>query len=143
MESITVRQQVQRFYELNDVERISEREAWRRFCHGRVPYNRDWAKKNPEKLRAWASRRKALAASLPATLLPEQWQAILEEYDYKCVYCGRGDLPLVQEHAIPASRGGGYTAENIVPACQPCNSRKGTKTREEYEVQLCPKKSNP
>jgi len=77
-------------------------------------------------------RRRALMARLPATLTAEQWQEILEEYDYKCAYCGRGDVPLEQEHKMPVSRGGGYTKDNIVPACRACNLRKGTKTSDEF-----------
>jgi 5-methylcytosine-specific restriction endonuclease McrA len=36
----------------------------------------------------------------------------------------RTGLKLTQEHVIPVSRGGGTTAENIVPACGKCNSSK-------------------
>jgi len=57
---------------------------------------------------------------------------ILEEHNHCCIYCGRNDLPLEQEHKIPVSRGGGYTADNIVPACRPCNIHKGTQTYIEF-----------
>ena len=31
---------------------------------------------------------------------------------------------LHQEHFIPLSKGGGYTHNNIIPACRSCNSSK-------------------
>jgi hypothetical protein len=36
------------------------------------------------------------------------------------------------DHLIPVSKGGGDDAHNLVLACSSCNSRKGTKTLEEY-----------
>jgi 5-methylcytosine-specific restriction endonuclease McrA len=40
-----------------------------------------------------------------------------------CHYCG--DLATTRDHVIPRSKGGGG-AGNIVPACEPCNRRKGS-----------------
>ena len=31
------------------------------------------------------------------------------------------------DHLTPLSKGGSHTVSNIVPACRPCNSRKGVK----------------
>lgn len=61
---------------------------------------------------------------MPATLTESEWHGILEYFGHACAYCLRTDRPLTQEHVIPVSRGGGYTADNIVPACGPCNSCK-------------------
>lgn len=98
-------------------------------------YYRQWYQANLEQARANGRiryhRRQARIAKLPHTLTQEQWQEILEEYGHACAYCGRGDVPLEQEHKVPVTRGGGYTRENIVPACVSCNRRKGTKTAEE------------
>jgi 5-methylcytosine-specific restriction endonuclease McrA len=75
-----------------------------------------------------AARRK----NLPATLTDAEWIEILEKYNYACAYCKESDKPLHQEHWIPLSRGGGYTAGNIVPSCKRCNSRKHTMTGDEF-----------
>jgi hypothetical protein len=53
-----------------------------------------------------------------------QWLARLEEFGHACAYCLRTDLPLTQDHVEPLSRGGRHTLDNVVPACQPCNSTK-------------------
>ncbi len=47
----------------------------------------------------------------------------------QCVYCGtKNDLTV--DHVIPRSMGGKDTWENLVTACQTCNTRKGNRTPE-------------
>lgn len=76
--------------------------------------------------------RNAKKRGLEATLTDEEWNDILNRYNHSCAYCGTNSEPLHQEHWIPLSRGGNYTADNIVPACKRCNSRKHTMTGEEF-----------
>lgn len=99
-------------------------------------YNREWMKKNKEKMNHHYSMRRSRRKSLPSTLTQEEWMDILEKHDHRCVYCNRQMQRLTKDHVIPASRGGGYTADNIVPACGSCNSRKNTKTPEEFREHL-------
>jgi len=70
--------------------------------------------------------RRARKESLPATLTVEEWKDICTSWDNKCAYCS-SDNTLAQEHIIPVIKGGGYTKENILPACRSCNSSKGVK----------------
>lgn len=103
---------------------------------------RAWAKNNPERhaeiARTWSAanrapcniklqKYRAALRGAPYSLTLEEWQSILEYFGHACAYCLRTDLPLSQDHVIPVSKGGGTTAENIVPACRPCNSRKGNR----------------
>ena len=46
---------------------------------------------------------------------------------HTCQYCG-STQNLTLDHVMPTSRGGGSTWENVVTACSPCNSKKGSKT---------------
>ena len=62
---------------------------------------------------------------LPSTLTAAEWRAILDRYSHRCAYCNRSDVRLTQDHVIPISKGGGHTAENVIPACFPCNRAKG------------------
>ncbi|KKL46533.1 hypothetical protein LCGC14_2344640 [marine sediment metagenome] len=55
----------------------------------------------------------------------DQWTEILEEFNYRCSYCGKGNVSLTQDHVLPLSKEGNHTFDNIVPACKSCNSRKG------------------
>lgn len=93
--------------------------------------NNEYARDNPEKTRMWSQRRKARKAMLPHSLSEEEWEQTLEAFDYSCAYCGHkpseGEPRLHQEHFIPVSHRGGYTAENIIPACKSCNSSKHTR----------------
>lgn len=50
---------------------------------------------------------------------------VLEKYGRKCVYCDKTDVPLQMDHRDPKSKGGSNHHSNLVPACEPCNQRKG------------------
>jgi hypothetical protein len=60
---------------------------------------------------------------LPSTLRLDEWLLILARFNYKCAYCGGKFESL--DHIVPVCQGGGTTAVNVVPACRPCNNRKG------------------
>jgi len=90
----------------------------------------EWVKKNPEKAiaisRKTRQKRRSLRKQLPATLTTEQWEQIVEDFDSRCAYCGKPQK-LTQEHFVSVSHGGGYTHNNIIPACRSCNSKKHNK----------------
>lgn len=76
-----------------------------------------------------------MKVNLPATLTLQEWHATLAVYEGRCAYCGiQGKM--VQEHIVPVSQGGGYTRENIVPACVPCNSKKRDRTPQQASMLL-------
>jgi 5-methylcytosine-specific restriction endonuclease McrA len=60
-------------------------------------------------------------------LSASDWEKTLKAFGEKCVYCGRSDVDLTQDHFIPLSQGGTTTLGNIVPACLSCNSKKKSK----------------
>jgi hypothetical protein len=81
-------------------------------------------KSNAEKRAVLTQRRRAALRGVPSTLTQQEWLEILEYFNWTCAYCLRTGLKRTMEHVIPVSRGGGTTAENIVPACGKCNSKK-------------------
>jgi len=83
-----------------------------------------WRKSNPEKVNNYYRTRRTREKSLPATFSAKEWNDALVFFDYKCAYCSTSSNVLHQEHFIPLSRGGGYTKDNIVPACPSCNNKK-------------------
>jgi len=95
-------------------------------------YARTWRTKNPEKARARVNRYRTRKRQLPNDLTAEDWQDILFAYDHRCAYCMRCDVDLEQEHFIPLSRGGGYTIDNIIPACRACNASKSSNLTSEW-----------
>ena len=65
---------------------------------------------------------------------------LFEEHNESCHYCGSRILkprfwpsgPNGFDHKVPRCSGGKHTISNIVPSCNLCNSKKGTKTYDEY-----------
>jgi 5-methylcytosine-specific restriction endonuclease McrA len=97
--------------------------AWAKANPERVRANyRRWAVENADVLRGYGERRAALYGASSFTF--EDWSEILELHDHRCAYCFCNDRPLTMDHVIAISRGGEHSAENIVPACRPCNSKK-------------------
>jgi hypothetical protein len=59
---------------------------------------------------------------------------VIDRCGAACRYCGRSDLRLALDHVIPRIQGGSDDAENLVPACKPCNSSKGGRTPEQWRA---------
>jgi len=73
-----------------------------------------------------ARKRKRRVDAADNDLTSAQWEAILEAWA-GCAYCGAqasADASLQRDCVLPISRGGRYTAENVVPACRSCNASK-------------------
>jgi len=89
-------------------------------------YIKQWRSENKELNVMHCQRRAARKKALPSTLTIKQWEQIKEDFNNKCAYCGK-ELPLQQEHFKALSKGGEYTINNIIPACQKCNVSKKDK----------------
>lgn len=107
--------------------------------------NAAWHKAHPEKRKAVVvayrkahpdrvketQRKRALTVGRQShtglTLAHGEWESILLSYGYQCAYCGKKSKRLTMDHVVPVSKGGQHVMANIVPACQPCNSRKGAR----------------
>jgi 5-methylcytosine-specific restriction endonuclease McrA len=74
-----------------------------------------------------AARRKAHAAGLPNTVTAEEMADTLAYYHGRCAYCLWPLGTVHWDHVIPVVRDGGSTQGNLVPACPPCNLRKGAR----------------
>lgn len=54
---------------------------------------------------------------------------------FQCGYCGsRNQLTI--DHVVPRSQGGRDTWDNLVTACQPCNTSKGNRTPEQAGMEM-------
>jgi hypothetical protein len=58
--------------------------------------------------------------------------AVYARDHHACVYCGSGEM-LSLDHVIPRSKGGQDGPENLVTACQPCNSSKRDRDLTEWK----------
>lgn len=86
--------------------------------------NRKWIKGHPLAAIVKSQNRRLRFAQVKRTLTTREWAIIVNNYDGRCAYCGRGEVKMTMDHIIPISKGGEHTANNVVPACKPCNSRK-------------------
>lgn len=79
----------------------------------------------PPRTRAttYARRRKRRLAAVTNDLTPAEWSALTAAWG-GCAYCGADGVPLQKDCVLPVSRGGRYTATNVVPACRSCNASK-------------------
>ena len=57
----------------------------------------------------------------------DEWEDLLEYYNYRCLCCDRDDVKLTADHVLPLSMGGTSDISNIQPLCLSCNSRKKDK----------------
>ena len=95
-------------------------------------YSRKWLKTDMGK--AYNQRKEVIRQTrereIINTLTSQEWIDILKEYHFRCAYCGC-EFTLfnkeTRDHVIPISKGGDNIKENIVPACQSCNSKKWNK----------------
>lgn len=51
---------------------------------------------------------------------------LIEYFNSHCAYCIRPLVQVTLDHIVPLSKGGEHSIGNIVPACQSCNSSKGS-----------------
>ncbi len=79
-----------------------------------------------ERVRADKNRRRARLAGAEGSHTVEEWIALREQYEHRCLSCGRDDRPLTRDHVVPLIEGGSDYIDNIQPLCKPCNSSKGT-----------------
>lgn len=91
---------------------------------------KDWLRRNPDRWAYLCTRRHERSRALPCTLTADEWTETLFYFGYKCVYCGLEVEMLCRDHFVPVVKGGGFTKDNIVPACRHCNSSKRTSDAE-------------
>nr|WP_234988278.1 HNH endonuclease [Demequina sp. NBRC 110056] len=72
----------------------------------------------------YARRRAARMRRADNDLTSAEWAELRDAWG-ACAYCGGGEGTLQKDCVLPLSRGGRYTADNVVPACRSCNASKG------------------
>lgn len=78
---------------------------------------------------------RAKQAGAAKSITVEDRRRLLGYYGHRCAYCLRPESEvgtLALDHMVPLSRGGENAPDNLVPACQSCNSRKRNRTPLEF-----------
>jgi 5-methylcytosine-specific restriction endonuclease McrA len=73
---------------------------------------------------------------------PVSRREVLRRDNHTCQYCG-STRHLTLDHVIPRSKGGGHTWDNVVTACQRCNTSKGSRLLPETGMVLRTKPKAP
>lgn len=73
---------------------------------------------------------------------PVNRREVLRRDAHSCQYCG-SNRRLTLDHVMPRSKGGTHTWDNVVTACEGCNSRKGDRTPTEAAMPLRTKPHTP
>jgi 5-methylcytosine-specific restriction endonuclease McrA len=60
---------------------------------------------------------------------------VFSKWGRNCVYCDKQDVPLNLDHVHARAQGGSDRVSNLVPACIPCNQRKGDRGVREFLAQ--------
>ena len=106
--------------------------AWRKANRERVREKEAaWKAAN---LQAWHAmrldahhKRRALKKACEGSHTRHEWAEILQQHAFCCAYCGirqTTELRLTRDHYTPLTKGGTNYADNIIPACRSCNSKK-------------------
>ncbi|MFF8455745.1 HNH endonuclease [Streptomyces albidoflavus] len=120
----------------NREQRAEYSRRWHAENRERVAQNhRRWREANPELVAEHTRRRRARKAAATVTpFTPADLRADWEEHDlYGCFYCGGPAEPLHVDHFYPLNPAdedaapGPHAVDNLVPACETCNTSKGNR----------------
>lgn len=92
---------------------------------------REWRRDNPARVSNHRVARRNREAA--GALSESDWARALRAAQGRCAYCGC-QTALTMDHVVPLSRGGTHTIGNVVPACGPCNYRKGRRFISEWRI---------
>lgn len=99
---------------------------------------REWARKNPDKVKAikhsYKARRRHKEASGASTQELSEWAICQKKVCYWCLEKCDGEYHI--DHYVPLSKGGKHEIDNLVIACPTCNIRKNAKDPYEYANSL-------
>ena len=80
-----------------------------------------------EKASVRGHRRRALELGCEGSHTAQEWLNKKLAYGNCCAYCGKETESLTKDLVMPLSQGGSNNIDNIVPACNFCNSSKHNK----------------
>lgn len=120
---------------LNKIKKREYDRAYRaRTAEKQAEWSREWALKNPEKVRAIQHNYKARRRTSEACGASSKEICAWSESQTKvCYWCGIKCAESYHiDHYHPLSRGGKHEIENLVIACPTCNVRKNAKDPYEF-----------
>lgn len=123
-----VREQKKRYYQTHRQRILGETRQDRQLNPSKYSQkDRLYRERYPEKRTIKHNLRRTKLTEAGGSYTAEEWGALCEQYDNRCVCCGK-KKKLTFDHVIPVSKGGTSDISNGQPLCRRCNSSKGDKT---------------
>ena len=95
------------------------------FLHSKDRHS-DWGKSHLRRLRGRVRSERLKFSQSIGTHTDEEWESLLNEFNYKCVICGcTPEGRPCKDHITPIYIGGSDSINNLQPVCRECNSSKG------------------
>jgi 5-methylcytosine-specific restriction endonuclease McrA len=85
--------------------------------------SREYKQKNKARLNFNHHKQRAKKHGVLATVTYEDWRALCDQYQNRCLCCGE-QKPLVVDHVIAMVLGGSHTLDNLQPLCKECHVKK-------------------
>ncbi len=90
---------------------------------------RKWKSEHPIEQRVYAQNRRARKLGIVGRgLTADDYRAMISQQNGICAYCNQKSETLLIDHVVAINRMGQHDAENVVLACQRCNSLKTNQT---------------
>jgi len=121
----------QKYYENIEYEQQRSRNYYKNNKEKHRISVKNWLENNKKLKPIYWQRRRTLLNMTEVSLTLEQWEQIKKDFNNRCCYCNE-EKPLTIDHFIPLSKMGELTTNNVVPACQSCNSSKNNKLFSEW-----------
>lgn len=95
----------------------------------RLEYLKRYKRNTPAYTRAYVMRRRAKLKNACSEKVTANDIRELYRTHPCCAYCGKrlNKRSRTLDHITPLSRGGIHALSNLIPACRPCNTKKGSK----------------
>lgn len=113
-----------------------QRRSYQKHADKRRAENARWRKENPDRHAFISAARRARAMAAPGTHTYQDWLDLIQKHEGRCAYCGLATEHLTRDHIVPLKLGGGNDIANILPACRPCNARKGLTPLEVFRARI-------
>lgn len=90
----------------------------------------DWRSRQSLKERQHSQNRRARERKADGWFRAEDFRDKCADMGWRCHWCGCALTPLTVtvDHVKPLAKGGSNWIVNLVPACRPCNTKKGDRT---------------
>jgi 5-methylcytosine-specific restriction endonuclease McrA len=75
--------------------------------------------------------------------IPMTRRNMLKRDRHQCQYCGKTQGPMTADHVVPRDMGGKDTWENLVCACDECNTKKANRTPQAAGMKLLRRPKKP